>query len=301
MICGSPTPAFFSQIAFFRYSLNALGGDFARANLVAVFGADEVTEIPESWRPHFLGIDVAWATCSDYAEMSYNAQHFRRFEVFDQHADVVIFCDADVAPMSLCDEFLQSIKASPCVAGFIAHHPPPPELGFDWDSFSDAVISKRLPRDYSYTLAPCDTDRGCPFYVNYGVVISTPTLFNQLFEHQVRIRKKVESLVDPWWGAQISLAISCHDMGLPTRSIPIRYNFPNDPIADDRYSTELDSVVFMHYLRTDCFRRDRIFSDKVNFDSFLSQDLVGSNRVFRNYVKRITHGIYPFGQQPSVE
>ena len=38
LLCGSANDAFFSQIAFFRLCLNALGGVYSDARVVAVFG-----------------------------------------------------------------------------------------------------------------------------------------------------------------------------------------------------------------------------------------------------------------------
>ena len=134
------------------------------------------------------------------------------------------------------------------------------------------------------TLTP-DTDATLtPFYINYGVLISTPKLLKEFYSHQIRIRHIVDSLVDPWWGAQISLALSCEYLSIPNRELAMRFNYPNDPVADAKYPIEMNSIVFLHYLRTCFFDRHKIFTTKENFDSFLSLQLEGSNKKFQEHV-----------------
>ena len=84
------------------------------------------------------------------------------------------------------------------------------------------------------------------------------------------------------------------DLGLPVRALPMRWNFPNDPIADRMYPQELEHVVFLHYLRGQAFRRDRVFADAQAFARFLDRPVEGSNAVFQRAVARITGGRYPF-------
>jgi len=93
---------------------------------------------------------------------------------------------------------------------------------------------------------------------------------------------------------QISLPPTCSDLGLPTRALPLRYNRPNDPIADDRYPGDLGGIVFLHYLRTKVFDRQRIFVNRENFKSFIGLELSGSNRRFRQHVVELTGDRYPF-------
>ena len=61
LICGAPTDAFFSQIAFFRLSLDNLGGCYKKARLVASFGDHSVEKVPKRWEHYFKNIDIEWS------------------------------------------------------------------------------------------------------------------------------------------------------------------------------------------------------------------------------------------------
>ena len=74
----------------------------------------------------------------------------------------------------------------------------------------------------------------------------------------------------------------------------MRYNFPNDELAERRYPEELENVKIFHYLRTGEFDRHRIFLDSANYRAFVQSSLSGVNQVFQNHVKRIFGEAYPF-------
>ena len=48
----------------------------------------------------------------------------------------------------------------------------------------------------------------------------------------------------------------------------MRYNFPNDPIAERMYPDDLANVVVYHYLRTAAFNRHEIFVDAADTPGF---------------------------------
>lgn len=298
MICGSPNDAFCSQIAFFRLCLDALGGIYKDARLVAVFGDDVCQSLPGRWQDHFLNIEVKWVPRNDFLEFSYNAQHYARFKYIREDADFATICDADVALFGPFGELLDQLSKAPALAGSIAHFGPwqDPELSkpCDWDILSTAVLGKKIDKPHKYTLMESDESAETPFYINYGVLIGTPELLNEFYEREKRLRSKVISETNSWWGAQLSLALTCVDAGLPTRALPMRYNFPNDPTADRMYPDEMENIVFMHYLRTDVFDRHKIFTSKEEFDNFVKLELKGSNKVMQREVLNITQGKYPF-------
>ena len=76
--------------------------------------------------------------------------------------------------------------------------------------------------------------------------------------------------------------------------LPLRFNFPNDPLAETLYPEELESVSAIHYLRTDRFDRHEIFASPDEFAQFLELPLDGANRLFRKAVRRLLGDRYPF-------
>jgi len=299
LVCGSATPAFFSQIAFFKLCLNALGEDYADARVVAVFGDHHEEVLPERWRREFDGIDVEWSHSPDFPIPNIANQHEMRVDLIGPDADIAVLCDADIAPMRRFDDLSQDILSRPALAGVIAHYhftmagrERRPDV--DWREVARAVIGKHIQRPYRYTLLDKTAQDEAPFYINYGVYIGTPELMKKVHRRDRQISDNVGELGLEFFKYQVSLALACHDLGVPTMSLPMRYNFPNDPKADALYPDELKDVVFFHYLRRNQFQRELIFSDPASFEKFIVADLQGSNRVFQDFVKRITGDTFPF-------
>ena len=299
LLCGSPTEGFFSQMAFFRLCLDALGGDEAAARLVCVFGDHEVAEIPKAWQPFFERIEVHWAHEPGADNPGHAKQHNMRFELLDPDADVSFICDADVAVLRPVTPLAAQLKQANALGGVIAHlHFPwegrAPQPDIDWPEIAHAVLGRDISRPFSYTLLDPGAPTDAPFYINLGMFAGPPAQLKAFNDRDKELRPKVSPLLGEWWAPQVSLALTCFDLGLPVDALPMRYNFPNDVRADRLQANELAQVVFLHYLREKPFRRDHIFSDIRAFAEFLEDDLEGSNAVFQRHVHEITKGVYPF-------
>ncbi|MGH1541883.1 MAG: hypothetical protein ACRBHB_15765 [Arenicella sp.] len=305
IICGSPTDAFCSQIAFFRLCLDALGGKYRNARLVAVFGYETEAVLPIGWEPYFKNIEVDWVSAANAEEEDYNAQHYRRFELIRNDADFAIICDADIALLKPFCELLTTLREKPALAGGLAHFAPyvsrEPDILIDWDGISQNVLGKTLNKDYQYSLVDPIESPMIPFYINYGVLIGSPSMLQEFYRNEQRIRPDVFAEMGPWWGPQVSLTLACFDANIPTKALQMRYNFPNDPIADKMYPEELEHIVFLHYLRTERFDRHSIFSTEDNFYDFINLELKDSELVLQKHVVQITKGVYPFHRHTASE
>jgi len=299
LLCGSPTEGFFSQMSFFRLCLDRMGGAEAAARLVCVFGDHEVAEIPPRWQPYFDRIEVHWAHAPGAENPSHIQQHERRFDLLDPGADLSVLCDADVAVLAPVRPLAQSLMAEPALAGVIAHYHFPWEgrekqAARDWNELAQAVLGRDIARPYRYTLLAADAPPEAPFYINYGVFAGPPALLAKFHARDQLFRPRVAALLGSWWGPQVSLPLTCEDLNLPVRALQMRYNFPNDPIADQLYPDDMRNIVFLHYLRGGAFRRDQVFAQEPVFDAFLRASLEGSNAVFQRHVREVCGGRYPF-------
>ncbi|HUF47056.1 MAG TPA: hypothetical protein VMM93_04510, partial [Vicinamibacterales bacterium] len=90
----------------------------------------------------------------------------------------------------------------------------------------------------------------------------------------------------------LTLAIAA--AGAPTLALPMRFNFPNDPRAEQMYPDELVNVVVFHYLRTTNFDRHRIFVSADEYHRFLKQRLGGVDESFQQAVRARLGPDYPF-------
>jgi hypothetical protein len=299
LIPGSPNDGFLSQIALFRLALDALGGAYREARLVAVFGAETRAPLPAAWKKYYDRIDVEWAAPADFTHHGFTAQGDTRFDLFRADADLVVFCDADTIILQSFMGAASDIVRNPTLAGVTAnyHFPWSNSTGDarkDWDIVAKAVLGRHIALDYQYTLQdPASTDR-CPFYVNYGFFAGPPRLVSRFRAAYREIRPKVDGILNNYFGGQVALALTVAALELPAMALPIRFNFPNDPRADALYSHELESIVILHYMVTHRFDRQVIFTADLPFRTFLELDLNGSNRVLQTFVSRLTGGRYPF-------
>ena len=300
LISASPTDGFFGQIAFFRRALDALGGDYREARLVAVFGDHDAEALPERWRPYFERIDIVWAHPVGAHNPAHRAQHDKRFEAIRDDANLAFLCDADVAPLRRFDELLAQLADAPALAGVIAHlHFPrddlPRDPDRDWPELAEAVLGRPIERPYRYTFFAPEEAQAAPFYINYGVLAGPPAMLRRFYRRDIAIRDKIADIVGHWWAPQIAVALASADLDLPTMALPMRYNFSNDPIAERLYPNECTEIVFLHYLRTRFFDRGEIFTDAAAFERFMKTRLEGSNAIFQRFVANLTGGEFPFG------
>jgi hypothetical protein len=300
IIPASLTDGFCGQIAFFRASLNALGPPYSDARLVAVFGDPPAPELPPRWRRHFEGIEVEWVYNSTRkVPECYAGQHWRRYEVFRPDCDLVVLCDADVAQLRPMDALARTLIEESAIGGVIAHyHFPRPGREknpvADWAELGLKIMGAPLNLTYPYALAPPGSPAQAPFYVNYGVVMGTPHAMTALYRCQRAISDEISGFVTPYFAPQVSVALACIKAGLACTALPMRYNYPNDPIADELYPGQMEQIIFLHYLRRDSLNRAQIFANREAFDAFMAATLDGSNEIFRHHVAHVTGAVYPF-------
>ncbi len=311
LICGSPNDAFYSQAAIFRYFLDSFGGIYRAARLVLCLDSNERDPLPKRWRPYFKKIEIHTAKPENpifhHSGRSIDFDgRVLSYSLINSDADLSIICDADTLlvrpfPETLLDDLIHN----PAIGAVIAHYPPGIHLTDErgknyshlsneqfWEALSASVIGRPVTCENTYTLESISIR--CPFYINNGFIAGKPYLMKRLYDELFIVQPKVREFFENWFYGQIAVAMAVESAGLPTRVLPMRYNFPNDPIADAKYPGELDNVIVIHYLRTNHFDRHQIFASADNFYKFLSLDLTGSNLIFQNYVNSVTNGVYPF-------
>lgn len=305
---GSANDHFFSNIAFARMGLDALGGVFANARLVAVLGEWEEPRLPERWCKHFERIDVVWANENRSPNPTFAAQHFERFDNIRADADVAIICDADVCFLRRFSGLLIDVIQQDFVGGVMAHYhfPVGGERGdpdADWQKLSKSVLGRTISLDHRYLFGRDPNEfpefdpykrPKAPFYINYGFLIGKPHRLQQLALRERELTPEVEKLVEPYFAAQVSLALASADLDFDVRALPARYNFPNRPEARLLQPGELSEVVLLHYMYEENFRRSRLFAQQKEFDAFLTKKVIGPDKVFQSHIKNVTSAVYPF-------
>ena len=320
LVAASPTPAFYSQVAMLDLALRKQRWRRWHPDLHLYLGGHRDAAADARWLPRVPGVALHWATDSDFARDGDWAQSDDVFRHAPEDADVVIAMDADTLPVADLEDVLEAVDEAGSVAGVIAHYPPVPTVARDqpadgsifpsdqgvagnslreaWTRFADGLTDAPLSFRFAHTLmatdAP-DVHRLTPFYLNFGVVFFAGAVFRRVAERYLAMRPKLmDRMPDADFSGQVALTLAIADAGIPTRALPMRYNFPNDPIAEQMYPNELASVVVYHYLRTAAFNRHEIFVDATRYAQFLDAPLSGVDRCFRDAVEEIAGSTYPF-------
>jgi hypothetical protein len=309
LIAANADSPFLSQVAAISRALRQLPWTRWQVNIVVCTGGDVEPGAIERWRPHLPDVDWVMLAPDHYARdpawaSSDDALRFARSD-----ADVLVALDADTLPVANLEPVLDEVLADGVVAGLIAHLPVP---GFDgmparaaWRSMAEGLIEQPLEFGHACTLldesAPLER-RELPFYVNFGVVFFPRQAYLAWVPEYLALRAQLMSRMHHHrFSGQVALTLALTKTGARTRALPMRYNYPNDPVADRLHPDELANVVVFHYLRLHAFDRHRIFADEATYLGFLAMELEGSDRVFQQAVRRLLGEAYPFGPVSAVD
>ena len=258
----------------------------------------------DRWSPHLGDVAISQVAPSRFATEGDWAQSDDVFALAPRDADVLVAMDADVLPVGPLEEILEVVAADDVVAGTLAHYafPGTTSPADDWARVADGLVST-LSFDYEYSLAqyPQPRDNRIPFYLNFGVVLFSRASFERLAPAYLALRPAVAPrMQDDDFSGQVALALAIAETQVRTLPLPLRFNFPNDSVAETLYPEELDAVKAIHYLRTDRFDRHAIFTSSDEYRHFLELPLEGVNGSFQDAVRRLLGERYPFVESSAV-
>lgn len=305
LIPASPNVAFFSQIAAFRLAVSRLSWSRWVPNIRVFFGGEIDLAGFVAWREALGDIDMVFLSNERFKRDSFFAQGDARFYMAPDDADVVVMSDADTLPVGSIEDVLDTVFQKGAVAGTIAHLPFPKPEGQSsrdaWLSAAEGLIHRPLAFDHEYTLLKFrspeaqESERVCPFYLNFGVVFIADRTLRSVSEPYLKIRRiLMNKITNRFFSAQIAFTLALTELDIPTLSLSMAYNYPNDPDADAGYPEALSDVRIFHYLRKADFDRWKIFASPEAYAEFLSADMSGSNAIFRDFVRSGFGEAYPF-------
>src|SRR5262249_11708380 len=282
----SATPDFFLRIHFLAASLRRLEARIGSFILVVCVGGDvEPVDLYEG-QPWSKSYPIAWRWV-DREKFRRDSYWETSRAIFRQPVlgRIVICADADVIFVRGFLPLLRELEAEPAVAGVIAHAPPirGPELAQFWSRLSQGYGVPEPPAIHEYTgWSFMTSDRMTPVYYNFGMVMVPGRLMEALGVEIEPADNFVRSTLESFFRFQIALTLAIQKLNLPTRALPLRYNFPNDPKFDRKYSEELEQVRILHYLRCEIVHREKDFADLSGVEALIARkDLQGSNEVLR--------------------
>jgi hypothetical protein len=293
----SPDPHFFRQIAYLSRSFDVRGGMTGRARFRVSVGADCEPYDIAAQHPWSKGrIDWHWVDREEFRRFSYLATANDRLKA-PSDADVVLLMDADTLLVRGIDDILESLALQPAIAGLMAHIPPfLGDPGLNWSTVF-SKLGRDLPPDRFQhsgwgTMYADPANRFGPAYYNLGVVFIPGSLLPELaraYAEAFLLVFKKPRTIPVAFSAQLAFSVAIYQSNLPRQTLDLRYNFPNDDWAAEKFPADLADVRVIHYLREPILgtRRDTWGSDD-RFAAFLERrDLTGANEVLRSAVSEL--------------
>lgn len=299
LIAASPTRAFFSQLAAFSLAIRKLTWSRWEPRVHVYTGGECDPEVYEHWRPHLREIDLSWTSPARFAREGDWAQSDDVFRFAPRDVDVLLAMDADTFPVASLETVLDRVLETGSVAGALAHYPFPDRSARDsWERLARGLLDVPLEFRFCHSLigpgSPAE-QRLAPFYLNFGVVFFPAASFDDVARQYLRMRPIVaERMDEPVFSGQVALTLAVAAARVRTWALPMRYNFPNDPVAERMYPEDLAQVAVFHYLRTGKFDRHTIFTNREQYHRFLGLQLTGVDLRFQESVREIIGSDYPF-------
>jgi hypothetical protein len=276
----SPTPSFLYQLRCLTHSLRQFGGAYRDAPVIAIVWADRVDEGLAGRMPWLAanGIELRWVPEAEVAALGVHAagaarlqQHFR--------SDMVLLLDADTLIRRPLDDLIDRAWRASALCGVIAHATPLTSgkiESADWATVF-SICGLPSPRlEYEHTgwgyMFNDPHHRYCPAYFNYGVIAAPAALVASIAsvfrEHLLRLNGAMTSYFD----AQLALSTTIAHSNVPVRTLPFRFNMPNNPLLEALHHEELDHAVILHLLAELHFRRIETFASIDSLRDFVARD-----------------------------
>jgi hypothetical protein len=255
------------------------------------------------WQPFLGDVHIHWTSDESFAREGDWAQSDDVFRFAPANADVLMAVDADTFPVQTLEDVLDRVVQTHSMAGVMAHFPnvvneTDASVADAWARMASGLTNRPLDFSFAHSLVSRETSpalRRAPFYLNFGVVFFARTAFEAVATNYLVMRPTLmERMPYPDFSGQAALTLAATEAGVSTWAMPMRYNFPNDPIAEEMYPEELEHVVVFHYLRTTRFDRHQIFTSAEHYARFLALTLSGADWRFQQAVKSIIGSEYPF-------
>ena len=253
----SPTPEFALMISVLSCSLRRYS-NIPDLRIQAYIGAPSSDLVATETLAEWLTPEIS-PVIVDSAKFDARSFHATGAARLTQrsNADVVILMDADTV---VCGDLLDICKQTlslPSISGVIAHVAPLSQL--DWHrAFSEIGAVPQFPFRYTgwpymfpskgIPLSP--SLAAAPAYFNFGFIATTKELLEQVGGHFDRCFDIVERLFPGlMFNSQMALTLAAADAGVPSRSLPMRYNFPNDFRLEALHPEQLRQARIIHLLR----------------------------------------------------
>jgi hypothetical protein len=263
----SPTKSFYDRVHFFCATLRRLGKGYADATVrVTVGGAVDLRDVrrANSWSENY---PVEWWPVPDdlFQAQGYFGTSDFRYHLPETSADLVILADADIALIKpFGPEFHWMEAEQPCIAGHMAHLPPPVQLR-DGRELLPNEIWPLLFREFSIPwpddLYPYSMDLGgafarIPAYYNLGLVVLNRAALRVFQESSFAVRDRLNTILTSEMRCQVAGTLISYQHSMRRQNLSAAFNATNDERHRAHNRIALEDIRLIHYLRRDEIDRE---------------------------------------------
>jgi hypothetical protein len=286
----APTGSFYNRVHFFCAALRRLGQPYSDALVRVVVGDKANLDKVQADNRWFTRYNLEWHGVPH--ELSARHHYFAtsdfRYFLPEPAADLVILADADtVWVQSVVEDLNWMLRDEPCIAGHMAHAPPPVKFvgrsdvaSLDLWPFLFQQFSIPFPKElYRYSMDIAGKFPAAPAYYNLGLVVLNRSALRCFKQNILEVRDRLNELIISEMRCQIAVTLLTYLYSLRRRNLPASFNAANDD-AHFRYNeVRVEHIKVIHYLRKNELDRDA-FLDEPNRSIFL-------NTSFRNPVNQL--------------
>jgi hypothetical protein len=275
-------------------SLRVRGGCYRDAPIVLTAGAEEPD--PDLARKHPWmarnGVEVRWVDQALFARESWLGTAAERFR-YGFTSDVVLALDADTLIAGPLDELVDHAYRTGALCGVIAHVPPFTRRE-QWQEVYRSCGLGELATPCEHTgwgyMFQDESLRYCPPYFNLGVLAAPAAVMRGIGGAIYELMAAVDSVHRTHYRVQVAVSLAVTRLELSFRTLPFRWNFPNDPLLEALHASELSHVRIIHLLRKHQLDKNELYASLDNVEAMLARtDL----RVINALAQQLLAEIHP--------
>lgn len=182
-------------------------------------------------------------------DKSYFRDHPPTRWFLDQKSEVCLFFDYDILIVSSLKELVETCLAEQRLCGVMVYDQPI-DRNILISAFGDCGV------EYKEDSATWVNGRKIPRCYNYGVLAVPKQIVEKVrsqLDTNIKIlnetSKRLKSDDLAYFVGQVALSVTMRQLDIPTKDMPLRYNFPNCiPELDRKFPIEKNNIVCYHML-----------------------------------------------------
>jgi hypothetical protein len=165
---------------------------------------------------------------------------------------MVLMLDADILVACPFTDMVRTLYKEQAFGGVVALMPPLPQFKL-WQDIYDhcglgTVIAEHEHLGWGYYYSD-ESLRFCPPYFNLGVLCAPSSVMSKIGSEVYDLMHKNVEIHETIYRCQLAVSLAITKFGIPVRSLPHRYNFPNDTVQEAMNPQEWPNATFIHLFR----------------------------------------------------